>query len=184
MAGLEFLRQELDELERAGLRRTLRTVDGPQGSKVRLDGDLVLNFCSNNYLGLAHEPTLGNAAASAAVETGTGSGASRLIGGTLRGHSELEGALAKLAHAAAALSFNSGYHANVGVLPALVGDGDVVFSDELPPQPRQYRRLSSRRSRRSRDEASCHVRRLSPPPDRQRSGVFDGRRPRSSLGSR
>lgn len=115
----------------AGLQRSVRSVDGPQGTRVIIDGRSVLSLCSNNYLGLATHPGVIDAAASAARALGVGAGASRLISGSMRIHDELETRLAALKGAEAALLFTSGYHANLGVITSLVGQGDAVFSDAL-----------------------------------------------------
>lgn len=123
--------QRLDELQRAGLRRRMRTVDGPQGPRVLLDGAEVLLLCSNNYLGLADHPRVRQAAAEAAERFGAGAGASRLISGTMTLHRKLEGHLAEFEGTEAALTFGSGYLANTGTVAALAGDGEVVLSDEL-----------------------------------------------------
>jgi len=113
------------------LRRRLRAIDGSQDRLVRVDGCEVVNFSSNNYLGLANHPTLAEAAARAARELGTGAGASRLIVGNMAPHRRLESALAGYFRFPAAVLFNSGYQANVGVLQALAGREDAVYSDEL-----------------------------------------------------
>jgi 8-amino-7-oxononanoate synthase len=123
--------QELAELDARGQRRRLRVAASPPGRLVQLDGRAVLNFSSNNYLGLADHPVLAHASSDATERTGTGAGASRLILGTQDLHVGLEQALAAWHDQPAALLFNSGYHANVGVLQALAREGDVVFSDAL-----------------------------------------------------
>jgi glycine C-acetyltransferase/8-amino-7-oxononanoate synthase len=122
--------QELAELEARGLRRTLRTVDG-QGPRAVVDGRDVLLLCSNNYLGLAGHPALLEAAAAATYRYGVGSGASRLVSGTLPPHTQLEERLAAFKGTEAALLFNSGFSANTGILQGLFGPDDVIFSDEL-----------------------------------------------------
>ncbi len=121
----------LSELRRTGLHRRLRLIEGAQGPRVLLDGAEVLLLCSNNYLGLADHPRVRRAAAEAAERYGAGAGASRLISGTMSPHRELEGRLAEFERSEAALLFGSGYLANTGVVAALAGRGDVVFSDEL-----------------------------------------------------
>jgi 8-amino-7-oxononanoate synthase len=125
------LHDRLTELESAGLRRRIRVIDGSQGPRVLLDGRPVLLLCSNNYLGLADHPRLRRAAADAAMELGTGAGASRLISGSMSIHSELEARLSEFKGTEAALLFGSGYLANTGAIAALAGRGEVVFSDEL-----------------------------------------------------
>jgi glycine C-acetyltransferase len=124
-------REELDLLRSQGLYRTLRTVEGAQAARVALEGRDVLLLCSNNYLGLADHPLLKEAAVRATERYGTGSGASRLVSGTMELHAELEERIARFKGTEAALLFNSGYTANSGTIPALVGRNDVVFSDRL-----------------------------------------------------
>jgi glycine C-acetyltransferase/8-amino-7-oxononanoate synthase len=111
--------------------RRLRLVESPQGPRVTLDGTEVLLLCSNNYLGLADHPRIRQAAADAAERFGAGAGASRLISGNMSLHERLERRLADFTGYEAALLFGSGYLANVGTVSALVGRGQVVFSDEL-----------------------------------------------------
>src|SRR5262249_21327304 len=125
------LEECLNQLDSQGLRRRLRLIEGPQGPRVLLDGYEVLLLCSNNYLGLAGHPRLRQAAADAALSLGTGSGASRLISGTMSMHGELEARLAEVEGTEAALLFGSGYLANTGTIAALAGCEEVVFSDEL-----------------------------------------------------
>jgi 8-amino-7-oxononanoate synthase len=127
----QFLTGELERIQQAGLRRSLRIVNSPQGPEVLLEGRWVANFGSNDYLGLAAHPKLRDAAREALAETGTGSGASRLISGTHLEHSRLEDALARFKRTEAALSFSSGYAAALGTIPALVGKGDVIVLDKL-----------------------------------------------------
>lgn len=122
---------ELEKIKAQGLLRTLRTVSSGPGPEIEVDGRRVLNFCSNDYLGLAGDPRLIEAAAEAARRYGAGSGAARLISGNSALCDELEASLAGLKGTEAVLLFNSGYHANIGVLPAIAGEGDVIFSDEL-----------------------------------------------------
>jgi glycine C-acetyltransferase/8-amino-7-oxononanoate synthase len=123
--------QRLEELERLGLSRRLRLVSGPQGPTVLIDGKPVLLLCSNNYLGLADHPRVREAAADAAMRWGVGAGASRLVSGTMTIHRRLEERLADFEGAEACVLFGAGYLANIGVIGALAGAGDVIFSDEL-----------------------------------------------------
>lgn len=125
------LTARLDALQAQGLRRELRRVDSPPGPRLVLGGRTLLNFASNDYLGLAGHPALQAAAVRAVEEFGAGSGASRLICGSLAPHHELEEALAEFKGSEAALSFSSGYAAAVGTLGALLGKGDVVILDKL-----------------------------------------------------
>ncbi len=123
--------ERLDELRGSGLHRRLRMVEGPQGAEVLLDGRPVLLVCSNNYLGLAGHPRVRGAAAEAAIRWGAGAGASRLISGGMGPHQALEERLAEFKGYESALLFGSGYLANTGVIAALAGEDEVVFSDEL-----------------------------------------------------
>jgi 8-amino-7-oxononanoate synthase len=125
------IEERIAEIKNRGLYRRLRSVSGPQGPRVLLDGKPVLLLCSNNYLGLADHPRVREAAAEAAMRYGAGSGASRLVSGNMTIHRRLEEQLAAFKHSAACLLFGSGYLANVGVVSALAREGDVVFSDEL-----------------------------------------------------
>ncbi len=127
----DFIQDELEALKRQGLYRRLRRVEGEQGPTLIVDGREVLNFSSNNYLGLASHPALRKAAKEAIDRYGCGAVASRLISGNMTLHEELEEQIAKLKGTAAALVFNSGFQANVGIFSALVGEGDVIFSDAL-----------------------------------------------------
>lgn len=121
----------LSAIAEAGLIRSLRSVAGAQGPVIELDGRQVLNFCSNDYLGLAGDRRLTRAAQAAAARYGAGAGSSRLIAGDLALFGELETELARLVGAESALLFPSGYHANLGAIAALAGPGDVIFSDQL-----------------------------------------------------
>jgi 8-amino-7-oxononanoate synthase len=129
---MEGLTQELDALEARSLRRRLRVVDELlPGGKVRAGGQVLLNLSSNDYLGLAQDPRLLNAAHAAAKQWGAGAGASRLVVGHLALHAAVESRLAAFKSTEAAVIFPTGYMANVGTIAALVGPGDVIFSDRL-----------------------------------------------------
>jgi len=121
---------ELDALRAEGLYRSMRVIKGAQGSRVELDGRQVILLCSNNYLGLADHPALKRAAVEG-VALGVGSGASRLVSGTMELHERLESRIASFKGTEKALLFNSGYSANTGIISALVGRGDAIFSDRL-----------------------------------------------------
>ena len=127
----EVFAAELARLRAAGLERGLRPVDGAQDSTIVVGGHRVLSLCSNNYLGLANHPEVVEAAVAATRAVGVGAGASRLISGSMRLHHQLEERLAAFKRANACLLFTSGYHANLGVITALVGPRDAVFSDAL-----------------------------------------------------
>ena len=128
---MQDVSERLEELRDRGLYRRMRMVSGPQGPRVVLDGKPVLLLCSNNYLGLADHPRVREAAADAAMRWGVGAGSSRLVSGTMRIHRKLEERLAEFKHSGTALLYGSGYLANIGVVSALAGKGEVVFSDEL-----------------------------------------------------
>jgi len=123
--------RRLQSLQEQGLHRKLRRIESPQGTRIVHDGREFLNFSSNDYLGLANHPRLKEAAARAAAKFGAGSGASRLICGSLAVHHQLEEALAAFKDAPASLTFSSGYATAVGVLCALVDKNDVVIIDKL-----------------------------------------------------
>jgi len=126
-----FIREELAALKEQGLYNTIRTIESPQGAHLVVGGREVLNFCSNNYLGLADDPRLIAAAKDAVDRYGVGPGAVRTIAGTMSIHTELEDALARFKGVDATISFQSGFTANLAVIPALAGAGDVIISDEL-----------------------------------------------------
>jgi glycine C-acetyltransferase len=122
---------ELSNLKEAGLYTTIRTLESPQGAWLTVDGREVLNFCSNNYLGLANHPKLVEAAKKAIDSYGVGPSAVRTIAGTMEIHLELERRMAEFKGVEAAVTFQSGFNANLGAIPALVGREDVIYSDEL-----------------------------------------------------
>ena len=131
MAAWEQLRAELAELDRRALLRSRRVVRGAQGPEVEIEGRRLVCLGSNNYLGLAADERVVLGAIAALAEVGAGAGASPLLGGHMEDHDSLERELAAWLGAEAALLFGSGYHANIGVLAALVGEGDAIFSDAL-----------------------------------------------------
>jgi glycine C-acetyltransferase len=126
-----FLYDDLEALRAQGLYTTIRRLDGPQGPWLTVDGRRVLNFCSNNYLGLANHPRLVAAATDALQRYGVGPGAVRTIAGTMAIHEELEERLARFKGVPATISLQSGFAANLGTIAALVSEGDSVISDEL-----------------------------------------------------
>ena len=127
----ELFQDQLQALRAQSLHRKLREIGTAQGPEIEIVGQRLVNFSSNDYLGLANDPLLREAASAAIAEFGVGAGASRLISGTQSPHLRLEAALAKWKGTQAALSFSSGYTAAVGVIPALVGKPDVVVLDKL-----------------------------------------------------
>ena len=131
MSKMEFLARELERLEAEGLYNRIRHVDSPQGAWLVVDGERVLNFCSNNYLGLADDPRLVAAAKAALDRYGVGPGAVRTIAGTMTIHDDLERRLAEFKGVEATIALQSGFTANLAVIPAITGPDDVIVSDEL-----------------------------------------------------
>jgi glycine C-acetyltransferase len=128
---LQWIEDEIQQLHEAGLYNHIRTLGSPQGARLIVDGKHVLNFCSNNYLGLANHPRLLQAARVAMEQYGVGPAAVRSIAGTMDLHVQLDQRLAAFKGVEAALSLQSGFNANVATIPALVGKDDAIFSDEL-----------------------------------------------------
>jgi glycine C-acetyltransferase len=128
---LNWIQNELESLKQAGLYNRIRTLSSMQGAWLVVDGKRVLNFCSNNYLGLANHPRMIEAARAIVAQYGVGPAAVRSIAGTMDIHLELERRLAKFKGVESVLSFQSGFCANLATIPALVGKEDVIFSDEL-----------------------------------------------------
>jgi 8-amino-7-oxononanoate synthase len=125
------LQRRLEALRSQALYRELRRIDSAQSTRIRLGEAELLNFSSNDYLGLANHPALKHAAIDAIEEFGAGSGASRLISGSLKPHHQLDEAIARFKGAEAALSFSSGYTTALGTIPALLTKDDVVIVDKL-----------------------------------------------------
>ena len=126
-----WIEREIEGLHESGLFNEIRTIESPMDAWVTIDGRKLLNFCANNYLGLANHPRLRMAAHRAIEEFGVGPGAVRTIAGTMSIHLELEHALAEFKRADVCITFQSGFSANLATIPALVGKGDIIFSDEL-----------------------------------------------------
>jgi glycine C-acetyltransferase len=131
MSKTDWIVQEIENLKSQGLYNNIRTIGSPQGAWLIVDGKNVLNFCSNNYLGLANHPDLISASKNATGELGIGPAAVRSIAGTTTLHVELEKRIAKFKGVESAITFQSGFTANLAVVPALVGKEDVIFSDKL-----------------------------------------------------
>jgi 8-amino-7-oxononanoate synthase len=127
----EELIARLSDLRQQALFRKLRRVDSPQSAHIQIDGKTFLNFSSNDYLGLANEPALKNAAIEAVQKFGAGAGSSRLICGSLAPHHELDETLAAFKGTQAALAFSSGYAAATGTIGALLDSNDVIVIDKL-----------------------------------------------------
>lgn len=131
MNRLDWIQKELKTLKESGLYNKIRVLGSPQGAWLEVDGKRVLNFCSNNYLGLANHPKMTTAAKAAIEQYGVGPAAVRTIAGTMKLHEELERRVAQFKKSEAAITFQSGFCANLGTIQALVGKDDVIFSDEL-----------------------------------------------------
>jgi len=131
MSKLDWLTQEINGLKEQGLYNNIRTIGSAQGARLLVDGKDVLNFCSNNYLGLANHPKIVEAAKEATKKYGVGPAAVRSIAGTTDLHVQLEERLAKFKGAEDVITFQSGFNANLGTISALVGKEDVIFSDRL-----------------------------------------------------
>jgi 8-amino-7-oxononanoate synthase len=123
--------ENLKILKGEGLFRDIKDRESQQGPKVRFDGREYINFSSNDYLGLANHPYIINKVKKALDDYGYGSAASRLLGGGSNSHRELEERVARFKDTESALVFNSGYAANIGIIPAIAEKDDVIFSDEL-----------------------------------------------------
>lgn len=131
MSKTDWLNKEIKFLKDKGLFNTIRTIESPMAARIKVDGRWVLNFCSNNYLGLANDPRIKRAAKKAIDKYGIGPGAVRTIAGTTKLHLKLERALAGFKKAEDVISLQSGFTANLATIPALVGENDLIFSDEL-----------------------------------------------------
>jgi 8-amino-7-oxononanoate synthase len=131
MASYKKLRESLEERQAQQLYRSRQVLEGPQGPRINIDGQEYLNFCSNDYLGLANHPELKQAFKQAVDEYGVGSGAAHLVSGHQRPHHQLEEELAEFVGRPRALLFSTGYMANLGVISALLGRRDDVFEDRI-----------------------------------------------------
>ncbi|HLD91870.1 MAG TPA: glycine C-acetyltransferase [Patescibacteria group bacterium] len=128
---MDWLRKEVDNLKKLNLYNNILILESSVGSEVKINGKKLLNFCSNNYLGLANHPKLASGAINAIKKFGVGTAAVRTIAGTTLLHRELETKLAKFKRSESVITFQSGFTANLAVVPALVGENDLIFSDEL-----------------------------------------------------
>jgi glycine C-acetyltransferase len=131
MTKTNWIEQEIENLKSQGLYNNIRTIGSAQGAWLVVDGKKVLNFCSNNYLGLANHPDLISASKNATGELGIGPAAVRSIAGTTTLHVELEKRIAQFKGVESAITFQSGFTANLATIPALVSKEDVIFSDKL-----------------------------------------------------
>lgn len=128
---LNWIMEEISKLKEGGRLTNVRIIESAMGAKIKVDGRWVLNFCSNNYLGLANHPKLIKAAKSSMDKFGIGPTAVRTIAGTTILHKKLEKELTKFKKTEDVITFQSGFNANIATIPALVGEGDLIFSDEL-----------------------------------------------------
>lgn len=128
---MDWIKKEVDNLKNQNLYNNILTVESAIGPSVKINGKTLLNFCSNNYLGLANHPKLIKGAILATKKFGVGPAAVRTIAGTTKLHKELEIKLAKFKRTESVLTFQSGFVANLAVVPALMGENDLIFSDEL-----------------------------------------------------
>jgi 8-amino-7-oxononanoate synthase len=126
-----ILAKRLETLRESSLFRQLRKVESPQQPQIQFAGRTLLNFSSNDYLGLANHPAVKQAAVDGIQQYGTGAGASRLISGSLLPHHQLESRIARFKQTEAALAFSSGYATALGTIPALVGRDDIIVIDKL-----------------------------------------------------
>ena len=128
---LQWIQDELNQLKSAGLFNSIRTINSPQGAWLTVDGKDVLNFCSNNYLGLGNNAEMIQAMNKATQKYGVGPAAVRTIAGTMDIHLELEKRMAAFKGVEDAITFQSGFCANLATIPVLVGKEDAIYSDEL-----------------------------------------------------
>ncbi len=128
---LDYLKKQLDELKENGLFKEFKTVEGPNEAECVINGKKVINLSSNNYLGFANHPRMKKAAIAAIEEYGVGAGAVRPINGNMKLHDDLEKLLAEFKREEAVIVFQSGFNCNAGTIQAVVGDGDLIISDEL-----------------------------------------------------
>jgi len=131
LVATDWIKKQVNDLKDQHLYNNILTIESAIGPEIIINGKKVLNFCSNNYLGLANHPKLKSAAITAIKKYGIGPAAVRTIAGTTTLHKKLEEKLAKFKEAEAVITFQSGFSANLAVIPALVGEGDLIFSDEL-----------------------------------------------------
>ncbi|GAX59778.1 8-amino-7-oxononanoate synthase [Candidatus Scalindua japonica] len=128
---MKYISDELNRIKQSGLYRELKVVDNSQGTHIEINGKMFLSFCSNNYLGLANNPTVIKAVKDAVEEYGWGAGASRLVSGNMKLHELLEDEISRFKGKEAALVFPTGYMANLGAISTMVAGGDLVICDKL-----------------------------------------------------
>jgi 8-amino-7-oxononanoate synthase len=128
---MKYISDELIKIKNAGLYRELKVVGNAQDTHIEIEGKTFLSFCSNNYLGLANNPSVIKAVKDAVEEYGWGAGASRLVSGNMSLHESLEDEISRFKGKEAALVFPTGYMANLGAISSLVSNGDLVICDKL-----------------------------------------------------
>ena len=173
---MKSLKDQLQQKKKAGLYRQRRVTEGPQAAEIVIDGKKVINFCSNNYLGLANHPDI-NAAFKKGIDSyGSGSGAAHLINGHSAAHHALEEELAEFTGYQRCLLFSTGYMANLGIAQALMGRGDVVLEDRLNHASLLDAGLLSgaRFSRFAHADAGDAEKHLSKYPDKEKMLLTDG----------
>jgi glycine C-acetyltransferase len=127
----DWIKKQVEDLKEQNLYNNILTIESAVGPEIQIEGKKLLNFCSNNYLGLANNPEMKKAAIEAIEKYGIGPAAVRTIAGTTTLHKKLEEKLAEFKKAEAVITFQSGFIANLAVIPALTSEGDFIFSDEL-----------------------------------------------------
>ncbi|MBT5305874.1 MAG: 8-amino-7-oxononanoate synthase [Candidatus Scalindua sp.] len=128
---MKYISDELNKIRETGLYRELKVIGNAQDSHIEIEGKTFLSFCSNNYLGLANNPSVVKAVKDAVEEYGWGAGASRLVSGNMTLHETLENVISRFKGKEAALVFPTGYMANLGAISSLVSKGDLVICDKL-----------------------------------------------------
>ncbi|MGR3173412.1 MAG: 8-amino-7-oxononanoate synthase [Candidatus Scalindua sp.] len=128
---MKYISEELEKIRESGLYRELNIVESAQGTHLEIKGKTYLNFCSNNYLGLANNPLVIKAVKDAVEKYGWGAGASRLVSGNMKLHEALEGEISRFKGKEASIVFPTGYMANIGTISSLVSKGDLVICDKL-----------------------------------------------------
>ena len=128
---MKYISDELEKIKKSGLYRKLNIVGSAQGTHLEINGKTYLNFCSNNYLGLANNPLVIKAVKDAVEKYGWGAGASRLVSGNMKLHEALEGEISRFKGKEASIVFPTGYMANIGTISSLVSKGDLVICDKL-----------------------------------------------------
>jgi len=128
---MKYISDELNKIKKTGLYRELKVIGNAQESHIEIEGKTFLSFCSNNYLGLANNPSVVEAVKDAVEEYGWGAGASRLVSGNMTLHERLENVISRFKGKDTALVFPTGYMANLGAISSLVSKGDLVICDKL-----------------------------------------------------